>query len=300
MNCHCVHKWTHSIENGVDIFASHVAGDVSGGRGCRGPRGAERGCWPLVAAPATTTTGTAGGEPLSFHLICRGGQPAGISLPCVASRPVARSEQRVCGRDAAPSPPAGAAQQGNRTAAARTTPSPAPVCPSDLLQHLLPQPVVHGGHPGCTDTELKFGFVLHYKICFQNLCYLFLFIVHMMTSTADGIVGMVSVRTTSCHSNSDSDTDSRAHKMVLTSMRNSLELSAFTLRFVKILICSLKWHQFHLTENSSIFSSQFLMCCFNNLVSSISSVAICCTLKYSSWNGEEITCIARSRVHIRL
>lgn len=187
---------------------------MSGGRGCRGPRGSERGCWPLVTAPATTaatTTTTAVNEPLSLHLICWGGQPAGISLPRVAPRPVARSQQCVCGRDAAPSPSAGAAQQGCRTAAARTTPSSTPVRPPDLLQHLLPQPVVHGRHAGCTDTELKFGSCFYYKIFIQNLLYViyFLFIFRSMTSTVNSNVGVVSVRTTLCHGNLDSDTELR-------------------------------------------------------------------------------------------
>lgn len=147
---------------------------MSGGRGCRGPRGSERGCWPDVTAPATTTAttaATAANEPLSLHLICRGGQPASISLPRVAPRPVARSQQRICGRDAAPSPSARAAQQGHRTATTRTTPPSTPVRPPDLLQHLLSQPVAHGRHGGCMDTELTFGSWFHYKIC----CRLFIF-----------------------------------------------------------------------------------------------------------------------------
>lgn len=190
----------------------YIAGDVSGGRGCRGPRGSERGCWPNVTAPATTTattTATAANEPLSLHLICRGGQPASVSLPRVAPRPVARSQQCICGRDAAPSPSAGAAQQGYRTATTRTTPSSTPVRPPDLLQHLLSQPVVHGRHGGCMDTELIFGSQFHYKIFVQNLLYViyFLFIFYSMTFTANSNFGMVSVRTTSHRGNLDSDTE---------------------------------------------------------------------------------------------
>lgn len=170
----------HFLEDSADMSVWHVAGDVSGGRGCRGPRGSERGCGPLVAASTTaataTATATTANESLSFHLNCRGGQPVDISLPCVAPRPMARFEQRVHGRGAAPSPPAGAAQQRNWTAAAWTTPSSAPMRPSDLLQHLLPKSVTQGKHVACTDTRLKFISHLHYQLCFQNSLYTIYFL----------------------------------------------------------------------------------------------------------------------------
>jgi hypothetical protein len=124
----------------------------------------------------------------------------------------------------------------------------------------------------------------------------FLFIFRMMTFIADCIAGISSVHTTSYHSNTDSDTNSRAHKMVLTPLRNFQELSTFTLQFAKSLTCSLRWDQYCLTETSAIFRSHILMSCFSKLVSNKTTVFP----TVAPWNRKETTCIAKNRVHIRV